>query len=285
MAALTPSFRPLAALVAAALEEDLGDGDRTTLWTVPEGARARARVVAKAPGVIAGTAAAVEVFRQLDPHICAEIVCADGTGVHTGEVVLRISGAARAILSGERTALNFLQRLSGIATLARRFVAAVEGTGARILDTRKTTPGWRALEKAAVRAGGADNHRTGLYDMVLLKENHLAIAGGIASALDRVRARNRGRLPVAVEVRSMAEVAEALGAGAERLLLDNMSVDELREAVHSARAKPGVTVEASGKVSLERVRAVAATGVDFISVGALTHSAPALDLSLLIDLE
>lgn len=278
-----------AKLVEAALAEDVGDGDRTTLWTVPAGAKTAARIVAKARGVIAGLELAAAVFVRLDPNAELEALRRDGDAVEPGDVVLRIRGEARAILTGERTALNFLQRLSGVATLTRRYVDAVAGTGARILDTRKTTPGWRRLEKAAVRAGGGDNHRAGLYDMVLIKENHIAAAGGITAAVQRVRERNSEGLAVEVEVTSPPELEEAVRAGVDRVLLDNMGLDELRAAVAlaertaAAAGRPRPELEASGNMTLERVRAVAETGVDFISVGALTHSATALDLSLLID--
>jgi nicotinate-nucleotide pyrophosphorylase (carboxylating) len=197
--------------------------------------------------------------------------------------VARVSGPGRAILTGERVALNFLQKLSGVATLTRRFADAVDGTQARIVDTRKTTPGWRALEKAAVRAGGGENHRTGLYDMILIKENHAAIAGGLAEAIARVRDQNTRGLPVTVEVHSGEDLDAALDAGVERILLDNLDTATIRDMTRRAkRLREPPLVEASGNMTLERVREVAATGVDFISIGALTHSAPALDLSLLI---
>ncbi|HEX7119719.1 MAG TPA: carboxylating nicotinate-nucleotide diphosphorylase [Longimicrobiales bacterium] len=277
------------ALIEAALAEDVGAGDVTTLWTVPEGSRVVGRVVAKAGGVIAGAAIAEAVFHRLDRSLAVHIERDDGSVVAPGDVVLTVSGDARAVLTGERTALNFLQRLSGVASLTRRFVDAVRGTGARILDTRKTTPGWRALEKAAVRAGGGHNHRAGLYDMVLIKENHIAAAGGITPAIERVRERNDQALPVEVEVTTRRELDEALEAGVDRVLLDNMGLTEMRDAVERVRAwarasgRPAPQLEASGNVTLERVRAIAETGVDFISVGALTHSAPALDLSLRLE--
>jgi nicotinate-nucleotide pyrophosphorylase (carboxylating) len=278
----------LASLVQRALIEDVGDGDWTTLWTVPADMRAQAVILAKAPGVIAGTELARAVFLQLDADLQFAVERADGQPVQPGDVVSRLDGSARAILTGERTALNFLQRLSGIATLTRRYVDEVAGTGTRILDTRKTTPGWRDLEKSAVRAGGGHNHRLGLHDMVLIKENHSALAGGLDVALERVRAANQRQLPVEVEVHSLAELEQALQAGVSRILLDNMDLDTLSAAVARARAHSRDTtaatieLEASGNMSLERVAAVARTGVDFISVGALTHSAPSLDLSLLV---
>jgi nicotinate-nucleotide pyrophosphorylase (carboxylating) len=271
-------------LIDLALAEDRGTGDWTTQWTVPARTRVHATILAKAEGVIAGMAPAGAVFLRLDPRVDIDAIARDGDRVRHGEPVLRLRGPGRAVLTGERVALNFLQRLSGVATLTRRFVSAVEGTGAKILDTRKTTPGWRALEKAAVLAGGGENHRAGLYDMVLIKENHAAIAGGIAEAVKRVRDQNTRGLSITVEVHSPAELEDALTAGVDRVLLDNFSAADIRlmvERVHRQRKRP--LVEASGNMSLERVRDVAETGVDFISVGALTHSAPAFDLSLLIE--
>jgi nicotinate-nucleotide pyrophosphorylase (carboxylating) len=272
-------------LIDAALAEDIGSGDWTTLWTVGPEVMAEARIVAKAEGVIAGLEVAREVFRRVDPELTVRVLCQDGDRVHPGTEVLRLSGAARSILTGERVALNFLQRLSGVATLAARYVDAVEGTGARILDTRKTTPGMRLLEKRAVVAGGAVNHRVGLYDMVLIKENHIAAAGGITAAVEAVRAQNATGLQVEVETTSLAEVREALAAGVDRILFDNMPLDLLAEAVQVVRSspEPRPEMEASGGVDLSTVRAIANTGVDYISVGAMTHSVPALDLSLLID--
>lgn len=279
------------ALVAAALAEDVGDGDRTTLWTVPGDVRVVGRVVAKTEGVIAGTALAALVFHSLDASLAVDVAKEDGASVAPGDVVLTVSGAARPILTGERTALNFLQRLSGVASLTRRYVDAVRGTGARILDTRKTTPGWRTLEKAAVRAGGGHNHRTGLFDMVLIKDNHIAAAGGIRAAVGRVREHNTAGLRVEVEVTHPQELDEALEAGVDMILLDNMEPDDMRRAVERVRSwaaeRGGAApvLEASGNVTLDRVRQIAETGVDCISVGALTHSAPALDLSMLLEPE
>ena len=267
------------AAVARALEEDVGNGDLTTAATVPADARARARITQKAQGVIFGLEAAEETFRKLDPEIRLERLCEEGAW-RGGGPVLDIEGAAQAILTGERTALNFLQRLSGVATLTARCVRAVEGTGARILDTRKTTPGLRALEKAAVAAGGGTNHRTGLYDAILIKENHAAIAGGVGEAVRKARA-HAAEVPLEVECRTLEEVDEALAAGAPQILLDNMATDQLREAVERVAGR--ASLEASGGVTLETLRGIAATGVDFISVGALTHSAPALDLSLILE--
>ena len=265
-------------IVGRALAEDVGDGDVTTLATVPETARAQATITQKAPGVVFGLELAEETFRSLDAEIEIERLVEEGVWRERGPA-LRLAGSARAILTGERTALNFLQRLSGVATMAARCVEAVEGTGARILDTRKTTPGLRTLEKAAVAAGGGTNHRAGLYDAILIKENHAAIAGGVGEAVRRARER-APELPLEVECRTLAEVDEALGAGANRILLDNMTVEQLRDAV--AHVGGRAELEASGGVTLETLREIASTGVQFVSVGALTHSAPALDLSLIL---
>jgi nicotinate-nucleotide pyrophosphorylase (carboxylating) len=270
-------------LIDLALEEDRGAGDWTTRWVVPARTRGHARIVAKADGVIAGLAIACTVFSRLDLRVEITSTVSDGTVVRDGDVVCTIRGPARTILTGERTALNFMQRLSGIATQTRKFVDAVAGTEAKILDTRKTTPGWRSLEKAAVKAGGGENHRFGLFDMVLIKENHIQIAGGVAEAVKRVRDSNTKSLRVEVEVRNKEELRAALDAGCDIILLDNMDVQAIREAVRVIKQRaPQIQTEASGNMTIERVRAVAETGVDFISVGALTHSVTALDLSLLM---
>lgn len=265
--------------VARALAEDLGDGDVTSQATVGGDARARAVVIQKAPGVIYGLATAEDTFRALDADIALRRLTLEGEWRDGGEV-LEVQGNARAILGAERTALNFLARLSGVATMAARCVRAVEGTGVQILDTRKTTPGLRALEKAAVAAGGATNHRAGLYDAVLIKENHAALAGGVREAVRRARARGRG-LPIEVECRTLAEIDEALEAGAQRILLDNMTIEELGAAARHVGGR--AQLEASGGATLETVPEIARTGIQFISVGALTHSAPALDLSLILE--
>jgi nicotinate-nucleotide pyrophosphorylase (carboxylating) len=265
-------------IVARALAEDLGDGDVTTAATVPAEARASALITQKAPGIVFGLELAEATFRALDFEVEAQRLVQEGVWRERGEV-LRVQGRARALLSAERTALNFLQRLSGVATLAARCVRAVEGTGARILDTRKTTPGLRTLEKAAVAAGGATNHRAGLYDQVLIKENHAALAGGVAPAVASARAA-APELLVEVECRTPAEVDEALGAGAPMILLDNMDPEQLRAAVKQVAGR--AQLEASGGVTLQTLREIASTGVDFVSVGAITHSAPALDLSLIL---
>jgi nicotinate-nucleotide pyrophosphorylase (carboxylating) len=270
------------ALIDAALAEDVGPGDWTSLWTFPADRRGEAGIVAKAPGVVAGTEVAAGVFRRVDPSLHVEVSSPDGTAVEPGDRVMRITGPARSILTAERVALNFLQRLSGVATVTRTYVRAVQGTGARVIDTRKTTPGMRALEKRAVLAGGGANHRHGLHDMVLVKDNHIAAAGGITAAVDAVRRHNEHGLKVEVETTTLAEVDEALRAGVDRIMFDNMPLDLLRQAVDRVRTagEGRPETEASGGITLQTIRPVAETGVDFISVGALTHSAPALDLSL-----
>ena len=269
----------LADTVARALAEDLGTGDVTSAATVDENARARAEITQKAPGVLFGLDAAEEAFRQLDPEVAIERLAPEGEW-REGGPVLAVAGRTRALLGAERTALNFLQRLSGVATATALAVEQVAGTGARILDTRKTTPGLRALEKAAVRAGGGFNHRTGLYDAILIKENHAAAAGGVGEAVRRAKAASPD-VPLEVECRSMAEVDEALAAGATRLLLDNMPPERLREVVEHVAGR--ATLEASGGITLGNLREVAQTRVEFISIGALTHSAAALDLSLTLE--
>ena len=271
----------LTELVGAALAEDLGAGDVTSAATVPLDARGRATITQQERGVIYGLEPAVLAFQMLDQSAAVERVAVEGVWREAGSVVLVLAGNARALLGAERTALNFLGRLSGIATFAARAVAALEGTGARVLDTRKTTPGLRALEKQAVAAAGATNHRHGLYDAVLIKENHIAMAGGIVPAVAAARA-HAPALLLEVEVRDPREIEEALAAGAPRLLLDNMSLDQLRAAV--AQVAGRAELEASGGVTLETLRAVASTGVNFVSMGALTHSASTLDLSLILEL-
>ena len=277
----------LRGLVARALAEDLGAGDITSQAVVPADAGATARIVQKQPGVVFGLEVAAEAFAQAGAE-GFEGIQAEGEWreLVPADVALA-SGSARALLAAERTALNLLCHLSGVATLTARFVDAVRGTEATILDTRKTTPGLRSLEKAAVAAGGGRNHRLGLYDAVLIKENHIALSGGLAEAVRRVREAEPER-EVEVECRSAEQVEVALGAGADRLLLDNMTPEELRAAVAvrdaAGRARsPVATLEASGGIGLDNVAEVAATGVDFISIGALTHSASALDLSMLLE--
>ncbi|HEX6589245.1 MAG TPA: carboxylating nicotinate-nucleotide diphosphorylase [Longimicrobiales bacterium] len=271
--------------VRTALDEDVGPGDVTTEATIPADARGRAVIRAKASGTLAGVDAARATFALIDAAVVYRGL-ADGAPLEPGTVVAEIEGPARSLLVGERTALNFLQRLSGIATVTRRFVDAATGTRARILDTRKTTPGLRMLEKAAVRAGGGDNHRVGLYDMVLIKENHIAVAGGIEAAVERARAHAPAGMEIEIEVRDLDELATALRLAPDRVLLDNMPTATMAEAVRVRdHARVATKLEASGNMSLERVPEVAATGVDYISVGALTHSAPALDLSMLVEVE
>jgi len=260
----------------AALAEDVGEGDVTTDATVAEDALGTADIVLREPGVVCGLGVVEAVFRALDPELRFERLVDEGATVTGSNPVARVSGPERAILTGERTALNFLGRLSGIATLTRRYVDAVSGTGAAILDTRKTTPGMRVLEKHAVATGGGRNHRFGLDDGVLVKDNHLRAAGSVAAAVERVRAATP--LPVEVECDTLDQVSEALDAGVDAILLDNMSHAELRAAV--ALAKGRARLEASGGVTLDTVLAIAETGVDEISVGALTHSARSLDVSL-----
>ncbi len=271
-------------LVDLALREDLGElGDVTSAALLRPDEVGRAKIIARQAGVVAGTEIAARVFRTVDSSVRVEARVADGARVNEGEELVSLYGPLAAIFTAERTALNFLQHLSGIATLTSKFVAAVHGTRAVILDTRKTTPGLRRLEKAAVVAGGGTNHRMGLYDMVLIKENHLAAAGGIAKAVSEVkrylRSRNLVR-KIEVEIKSLAQLAEAVDAEVDRIMLDNLDPSAVREAVRQVAGR--AELEVSGGVALENVREFAVTGVDYISVGALTHSAPALDLSLLV---
>ncbi|HEX2358364.1 MAG TPA: carboxylating nicotinate-nucleotide diphosphorylase [Solirubrobacterales bacterium] len=267
-------------IVARALAEDVGHGDVTATATIPEHARARAFLVQKQPGVLFGLDAAREALIQSGAERFEALLPEGEWRDDVPAKAATASGPARALLAGERVALNLLAHLSGIATLTARFVEAVGGSGVRILDTRKTTPGLRALEKAAVAAGGGENHRMGLYDAILIKENHAAIAGGVEQAVRRARAA-QPCLPIEVEARDLDEVRAAVGAGADRVLLDNMGPEQLRAAVAAARdGGGGSALEASGGVTLATIAEVAATGVDLISVGALTHSAPALDVSM-----
>ncbi|WP_322489714.1 carboxylating nicotinate-nucleotide diphosphorylase [Chloroflexus sp.] len=269
-------------IVANALAEDIGSGDLTTLAAIPATAPMTAHVVTREAGVIAGLPVVVAVFRQLDPTVKVLLHTTDGAAVAAGAILATVTGPARSILSGERVALNLLQRLSGIATLTAQYVAAVAGTRAQILDTRKTTPGLRALEKYAVRMGGGRNHRFGLYDGVMLKDNHLAMltAQGIdlAAAIARVRAQLGPMVRIEIEVERVADAITAAEAGADLILLDNMPLDQLRAAVQAVAGR--AQTEASGGVNLQTVRAIAETGVDYISVGALTHSVRALDIGL-----
>src|SRR5260370_389799 len=300
--------RYIADLVRRALEEDIGTGDATTAAVVPPRASAGAKILARQTLVCAGLPIAEKIFRALDPEIHVTCPHNDGSFVEPGAEIVQIKGNARAVLSGERTALNFLAHLCGVATLTRRFVEQLAGTRTRIRDTRKTTPGLRALEKYAVKAGGGNNHRFGLYDAILLKENHIALAGGIKEALDKAHTHvsprtpppraasaydaagldpevvGPGPLPVQIEVRNQREMLEALGAGAEAVLLDNMPVERAAECVKMARGmRPECVIEISGGITLDNARAYADTGADFLSSGMLTHSAPAANLPLLLD--
>lgn len=274
-------------IVARALREDVGDGDVTTAWTLAPDVQARARFEARQPGILSGLFPASLTFREVDPGLEFRVLLTDGDRLEPGQPIAEVRGAAPSVLTAERTALNFLRHLSGIASMTRQYVDAVRNTGARIVDTRKTTPGLRELEKRAVLHGGGDNHRHGLFDMVLIKDNHIAAAGGIAAAVRRCRsnmARSGRWYDIEVETGSLDQVEEAARSGADWIMLDNMSSEEMRTAVGRIRALTAtdgaIVVEASGAITLERLEEIAETGVDVISVGALTHSAPALDISL-----
>jgi nicotinate-nucleotide pyrophosphorylase (carboxylating) len=264
--------------VARALAEDVGSGDVTSMAVLPPGLHLAGQIVSREEGVIAGLEVAAAAFRLADENVRMTLSAEDGESIGEGQVVAEVAGPGLGILSAERVALNFLQRMSGIATMTRRFVDEVRGTKAVILDTRKTVPGLRLLDKLAVRLGGGQNHRLGLYDMVLVKDNHIAAADGVTEAVRRVRAAVGDQLAIEVEVTSLPQLEEALAAAVDRIMLDNMSLDEMARAVSLARGQ--VELEASGKVSLDNVAEIAATGVDFISVGALTHSVRAVDMSL-----
>jgi nicotinate-nucleotide pyrophosphorylase (carboxylating) len=268
-------------IVRTALEEDIGLGDITTEVTIAPGTVARAELVAKEDFTLAGIDVAARVFTMLDADVAFEKLLEDGQQIKRGDVLAWIKGSAAVLLQGERVALNLLQRMSGIATMTAAFVREVEGTGAVIVDTRKTVPGLRALDKYSVRMGGGRNHRIGLFDGVLIKENHVAAAGGIGVAIRRARQKLPHTLKIEIETRNFDEVGEALAAGADIIMLDNMSLDEMSEAV--ARIDKKALVEASGGVNLESVRGIAETGVDIISVGALTHSVRGADISMLFD--
>jgi nicotinate-nucleotide pyrophosphorylase (carboxylating) len=266
-------------IVRRALAEDLGWGDVTTEATIPTDLRGRGILLAKQPCIVAGLDVALEAFRQLDPAAVLTINYADGDAVDAGQVMAEIEGLAGPLLTAERTALNLLQRLCGIATVTRRYVDAAKGR-ILILDTRKTTPTLRALEKYAVRAGGGTNHRLSLDDGILIKDNHVRLAGGVREALARMEGAGHD-MPIEIEVQTLAELDEALAAGATRVLADNFSIEDLAEAVRRTRGR--AQVEASGGVTLERIEAIAATGADFVSVGALTHSAIAIDISFEVE--
>ncbi len=274
-------MRGVDAIIERALEEDIHTGDVTTLAVVPEPRQVTGRLVAKEAMVVAGLPVAARVFALLDPTITFTVCCAEGAHIPAGTILATMAGDAALLLQGERVALNLLQRMSGIATVTSRYVAAVAGTAARIVDTRKTTPGLRVLEKYAVRVGGGHNHRTGLYDGILIKENHITAAGGIAQAISRARAAIPHTLKIEIETETVDDVHEALRAGADIIMLDNMDCDTMRHCVSIIAGQ--AVVEASGGVNLETVAAIAATGVDIISVGALTHSPRAMDISMLLD--
>ncbi len=268
-------------IIRRALAEDIGSGDVTTNSIFSQELQANGRFIAKSNGTVAGWDVVKATFRFLDERVKVIQSVSDGADVKSGEVIGTVSGPGKAILAGERVALNFFQRMSGIATASRRFVEATSGTKAVILDTRKTVPGLRVLDKMAVRMGGASNHRIGLYDMVLIKDNHIAEAGGITEAVRRVRATAPAGMKIEVEVRTLDELQEVLALNVDRVLLDNMDTNTMRKAVKISAGR--VPLEASGNMTLRRVAAVAATGVNFISVGALTHSVTAMDISLMID--
>lgn len=277
-------------LITLAFEEDIGPGDVTTRACIDPATMAHAKVVAKEPLVLAGVEAFRRVFEKTDPRVVVEALVDEGQAVEKGTIVLRIDGPAWALLEGERVALNFLQRLSGIATKAKDMSAPLQGTKTRLLDTRKTTPGWRRLEKAAVRAGGGHNHRGGLFDGAMLKENHIAAAGGITAAVEKVRDQLHHLIKVEVETTNLEEVQEALDCKADVIMLDNMDNATTAEAMklvdaHEKKTHFRPKIEASGNMTKERLASVAALGVDFISAGAITHSARGMDLSMLLTLE
>ena len=278
---MTPSEIQIKNLVQQALEEDIGEEDITTNSIVPIDRKCHGRFVAKERGVIAGLQVAKMTFLQLDNQIQLEVNVNDGERVGKGEIIATVHGNGRSILSAERVALNFLQRMSGIASLTRQFVDAVRGTSAIILDTRKTAPSLRLFDKWAVLLGGGQNHRFGLFDMVLIKDNHIAIAGGVTEAVSRVRARMEAKIEIEVEVKNLEELREAVELKTDRVLLDNMRIEELKRAVQMSNGR--VPLEASGNVDLGNVCAIAATGVDYISIGKLTHSAKALDISFYLE--
>jgi nicotinate-nucleotide pyrophosphorylase (carboxylating) len=264
-------------LIELALREDVGDGDITTDNIIPAETRRKAKMVAKADGVVAGLPVAEMVFRSLDQQLIWNVLTPEGSRVKKGDVMVEFEGTYRALLTGERTALNFLQRMSGIATMSAKYADAVKDFKTVILDTRKTLPGFRMLDKYAVKTGGASNHRIGLYDMAMIKDNHIEVAGGITKAVNAVRSNIKPGIQIEVETTTLAQVQEAIDAGADIIMLDNMNTETMKKGVEliAGRAK----VEASGNMTLERLREVAATGVDFISIGALTHSVSALDIS------
>lgn len=274
-------FKEIKPIIDYALNEDLGRGDITTNFLIPNDLQAKATMVAKSSGVIAGLAVAEYVFRSLDEEILWKTYISDGDHVTKGDLILEISGSYRALLSGERLALNFLQRMSGIATMTDHYKSQLAGFDVKILDTRKTVPGLRLLDKYAVRMGGGTNHRIGLYDMVLIKDNHIKVAGGITKAVEQIKKGIQSGIMIEVETTTVAEVIEALAAGADIIMLDNMDNNTMRECVKIINRQ--AKVEASGNMTIERLKEVAETGVDFISIGALTHSVTALDISMNIE--
>jgi len=265
-------------LIRLALAEDIGTGDITTDFLIPEGETGEGALVAKETLMVAGTATAAACFAFLDPDCRVEVMAGDGTWVHKGDVILKVHGTLRALLKGERTALNFLQRLSGIATHVSRYAEMVKGLPVRLVDTRKTTPGWRVLEKEAVRTGGAYNHRMALYDGVMIKDNHIAVSGGIKPAVEKVRRFISHLVKVEVEVTDFDELDEALGAGADVIMLDNMTMADVKKAVALVGGR--AMTEVSGNITDENLRAYAESGVDVISSGALTHQARSVDISM-----
>jgi len=276
-------LRAIRDLLEMALREDIGTGDITSESVIPADAQAVGTIKAKSDGIIAGLDVAAGIFRMLDPGVNFKKLVSDGDQVHIGQELATAEGSARSILTAERTVLNFLQRLSGIATMTSEYVRAASGYPAKIIDTRKTTPGWRVLEKYAVRVGGGHNHRFGLYDAVLIKENHIAVAGGVAEAVSRARERIPHTMKIEVEVETLDQVREAIESGADIIMPDNMDVDAMAEAVRLINGR--VIVEASGGIRLKDIPAIAATGVDLISIGALTNAAPPLDISMYIQEE
>ena len=272
------NFEVIKPIIDYALNEDIGIGDITTNSLIPVDLQARATMVAKASGIVAGLSVAEYIFRTLDPQIKWKAFIHDGDRISTGELILEISGSYRALLTGERLALNFMQRMSGIATMTNNCVRELEDYHTQILDTRKTVPGLRLLDKYAVLMGGGTNHRIGLYDMVLIKDNHIKIAGGITAAVEQIKKNLSGSIKLEVEVTNLSEVSEALAAGADIIMLDNMTLHAMAESVKLINGQ--AKVEASGNMTIERLKKVAATGVDFISIGALTHSVTAFDISM-----
>lgn len=271
------NIQELEYIIEHAFREDIGDGDITTNNLVPENSVAKASMTAKADGVIAGLPIAEKVFKKLDPNLIWKPLVKDGDTIKKGDVIVEMQGSFRALLTGERLALNLMQRMSGIASETAKYVAEVKHTNVQILDTRKTVPGLRTLDKYSVKTGGGTNHRIGLYDLVMIKDNHIKIAGGIAPAVEQIRKSIPSHIKVEVETTNLEEVKEAVFAGADIIMLDNMSNEAMTEAVHLVGGK--AKTEASGNMSLERLKGVAETGVDFISIGALTHSVKALDIS------